>query len=271
MATYAIGDIQGCYTQLRELLDKIGYRDDKDKLWFAGDIVNRGPESLKTLRFIKSLGENAITVLGNHDLHLLAIANGRGKQNRKDTLDDILKASDSDILLDWLIHRPLMHYEEKYNTCMVHAGLYPGWSTQHALDLAHEVETVLQGKKSHEFFQHMYGDKPGKWSEFLRGWDRLRFITNAFTRMRYIKPNMKLCLNEKGAPGKQKPGVIPWFDFTSVNPDLNIVFGHWSTLKDPGLAHLYPLDTGCLWGGRLTALKINHKMSKYIRIQCPDT
>lgn len=271
MATYAIGDVQGCYTQLRELLDKIGYRDDRDKLWFAGDIVNRGPESLRTLRFIKSLGENAITVLGNHDLHLLAIANGRGKQNKKDTLDDILTAADSENLLDWLVHRPLMHYKEKSNTCLVHAGLYPGWSTQQALSLAREVESVLQGKKSHEFFQHMYGDKPGKWSETLRGWDRLRFITNAFTRMRYIKPNMKLCLKEKGAPGKQKEGVIPWFDFASVNPDLNIVFGHWSTLADPGLEHLYPLDTGCLWGGRLTALKINHKMCKHIRIKCPKT
>ena len=269
MATYAIGDIQGCYQQLKELLVKIEFKSDKDKLWFAGDIVNRGPDSLKTLRFIKSLEENAVTVLGNHDLHLLAIANGRRKQNKKDTLQPILAAKDSDQLLDWLINRPLMHYKKKYHACMVHAGIYPGWSTEQALSYAGEVESILQGPKSHEFFHHMYGDKPAKWSDNLHGWDRLRFITNVFTRMRYIKQNFKLCLKEKGAPGKQPEGIVPWYEFESADAQLNIIFGHWSTLKDPKLKHLYPLDTGCLWGGKLTALKVNHKMDKYKRVKCP--
>lgn len=275
MATYAIGDVQGCHSSLIELLEKIKFRPDKDKLWFAGDIVNRGPESLKTLRFIKSLGENATCVLGNHDLHLLAIAHGGGKQHKKDTLHDILNASDRIQLLDWLIQRPLMHYKKKHNTCLVHAGVYPGWTTQQALSNAHEVEQVLQGHKAHEFFRHMYGNKPSRWNEELSGWERLRFITNCFTRMRYLRDNMKLCLQEKGNPGKQPDGIIPWFDFSSMRQDakidtqLNIVFGHWSTLKDPEIEHLYPLDTGCLWGGKLTALKIDSEMRKRKSIKCP--
>ena len=271
MATYAIGDIQGCYQQLKELLIKIGFKSDKDKLWFAGDIVNRGPDSLKTIRFIKSLEDNAVTVLGNHDLHLLAIANGRKKQSKKDTIKPILDAKDSDKLLDWLLHRPLMHYNETYNVCMVHAGIHPSWSTKQALKYAAEVESVLQGHKSHEFFHHMYGDKPGKWSKNLEGWDRLRFITNTFTRMRYVNDDLRLCLKDKGAPGKQADGIIPWFEPERKDSDLNIVFGHWSTLKDPKIDHLYPLDTGCLWGGKLTALKINNKMKKTISVKCPKT
>lgn len=168
-----------------------------------------------------------------------------------------------------------MHYKKKHNTCLVHAGVYPGWNTQQALSNAREVEQVLQGHKAHEFFGHMYGNKPSRWNEDLSGWERLRFITNCFTRMRYIRDNMKLCLTEKGSPGKQPDGIIPWFDFASmkqgVNIDrqLNIVFGHWSTLKDPEHKHLYPLDTGCLWGGRLTALKIDSEMRKQKSVSCP--
>jgi len=271
MATYAIGDVQGCYTQLKELLQKIEYKSDKDKLWFAGDIVNRGPDSLKTIRFIKSLEDNAITVLGNHDLHLLAIANGRRKQSKKDTLKKILEAKDSDNLLDWLIHRPLMHYQKKNHVCMVHAGIHPDWSLKQALSCAKEIEDILQGPKSHEFFQHMYGDKPAKWSENLHGWDRLRFITNCFTRMRYIDESFKLRMKEKGAPGKQRRGIHPWFEYQSKDSDLNIIFGHWSTLVDPHLEHLYPLDTGCLWGGELTALKVNQKMIKRVSVKCPKS
>ncbi len=269
MAIYAIGDVQGCYEQLRALLEKIEFRSDRDQLWFAGDIVNRGPDSLRTIRFIKSLGDNAVTVLGNHDLHLLAVANGRGKQGKKDTIQDILEASDSTQLLDWLIQRPLMHYHEKHHVCMVHAGIHPDWTLQQALDCAAEVESILQGHKSHEFFHHMYGDKPSKWSDHLDGWDRLRFITNSFTRMRYIDDTNKLKLSEKGAPGKQASGIHPWFEFQSKTSDLNIIFGHWSTLKDPGLENLFPIDTGCLWGGKLTALKVNKKMSKRKSIKCP--
>ncbi len=275
MATYAIGDVQGCYQSLQDLLVKINFRSDKDKLWFAGDIVNRGPDSLQTLRFIKSLGENAICVLGNHDLHLLAIAHGSGKQHKNDTVEDILNAADRVQLLDWLIQRPLMHYKKKHHTCLVHAGIYPGWTTQQALSNAHEVEQVLQGRKAHEFFGHMYGNKPSRWNDELSGWERLRFITNCFTRMRYIRDNMRLCLKEKGNPGKQADGIIPWYDFASmqqgvnIDKQLNIVFGHWSTLKDPEHTHLYPLDTGCLWGGKLTALKIDSEMRKRKSVRCP--
>ena len=271
MATYAIGDIQGCYQQLKELLLKLDFKSDKDKLWFAGDIVNRGPYSLKTIRFIKSLEENAITVLGNHDLHLLAIANGHKKQGKKDTIQPILEASDSDVLLDWLLHRPLVHYQKKNHICLVHAGVYPDWSLKQILNYSKEMETILQGPKSHEFFHHMYGDKPRKWSNGLTGWDRLRFITNCFTRMRYINDDLKLCLKEKGAPGKKDDHIHPWFAFEREEEDLNIVFGHWSTLTDPKEKHFYPLDTGCLWGGKLTALKINSKLKNRTAINCPKS
>jgi len=271
MATYAIGDIQGCYQQLKALLLKLNFSSDKDKLWFAGDIVNRGPDSLKTLRFIKSLGDNAITVLGNHDLHLLAVANGRRKQGKKDTIQSILNAADSDQLIDWLVHRPLVHYQKKNHVCLVHAGIYPQWNLNEILAFSKEMESILQGSKAHEFFHHMYGDKPSKWSNNLTGWDRLRFITNCFTRMRYINNDLKLCLKEKGAPEKQDLNIHPWFEFERKEKDLNIVFGHWSTLKDPKLNHLHPLDTGCLWGGKLTALKINKKLSKTTHVKCPKS
>jgi len=272
MAIYAIGDIQGCYDQLQQLLEKIEFNSNKDKLWFAGDIVNRGPHSLETLRFIRSLGDRAVTVLGNHDLHLLAVANGRGKQGKKDTIKDILEAPDRDKLLDWLIHRPLMHYDNKLDICMVHAGIYPNWSIKKALGYASEVEAILQSTKSHEFFHHMYGDKPHKWSEKLKGWDRLRFITNAFTRMRYCDYNGNLSLRDKGAPGKQPPGVLPWFHILDRKAkDNKIIFGHWSTLTNPDIENLYPLDTGCLWGGELTAIKVNKKMKKIFSISCPKS
>ncbi len=278
MSIYAIGDVQGCYSSLKELLDKIKFSSDKDQLWFAGDIINRGPESLKTIRFIKSLEDNAITVLGNHDLHLLAMAHGRHRQNKKDTIQEILDASDSEPLLNWLLHRPLMHYQKKNNVCLVYAGIHPDWTRVPALSYSKEMENILQGPKSHEFFHHMYGDKPAKWSNNLSGWDRLRFITNCFTRMRYMNHELKLCLKEKGAPDKrarnkqakdkQTRNIQPWFEHPRQEKDLNIIFGHWSTLKDPEIKHLFPLDTGCLWGGKLTALKVNHKMQKRISVKC---
>ncbi len=272
MAVYAIGDVQGCFQQLLELLDKIKFNADRDRLWFAGDIVNRGPDSLETLRFVRSLGDNAITVLGNHDLHLLAIAHGRGKQGRKDTVNDILEAPDRDRLLDWLIHRPLMHYDKKRDTCLVHAGIYPAWPVKDALVYASEVEAMIQSNKSHEFFQHMYGDKPPKWSDRLRGWDRLRFITNVFTRMRYCDTKGRLTLREKGSPEKQPPGIVPWFQVKNRrHQNTRIIFGHWSTLKNPHIENLFPLDTGCLWGGQLTAIKVNSKMDEFIQVKCPQS
>ena len=213
MAIYAIGDVQGCFDELQILLKQVNFKSDKDILWFAGDIINRGPQSLETLRFIKSLDANAVTVLGNHDLHTLAVANGRGKQGKKDTIKEILEAPDRDKLLDWLTQRPLMHYDQHLNVCLVHAGIHPQWSAEQALGHAREVEAVLQGAKSHEFFHHMYGDKPPKWSDKLDGWDRLRFITNVFTRMRYCDEKGRLSLRDKGAPGNQPNGIIPCAGF----------------------------------------------------------
>lgn len=273
MAIYAIGDVQGCYQQLQQLLDKLDFSTDRDKLWFAGDIVNRGPDSLQTLRFIRSLGDHAVTVLGNHDLHLLAVANGRGKQGKKDTIKDILEAPDRNELLDWLCHRPLMHYDRKLDICMVHAGIYPHWTISQALDHASEVEAMLQSTKSHEFFHHMYGDKPPIWSDHLKGWDRLRVITNIFTRMRYCKLDGHLTLKDKGAPGTQPSDTIPWFQHPErKNRDTAMIFGHWSTLTDPGIENLYPLDTGCLWGGQLTALRIDDRDKReFTRFQCPES
>jgi bis(5'-nucleosyl)-tetraphosphatase (symmetrical) len=273
MATYAIGDVQGCFEQLQQLLKVLRYNPDKDTLWFVGDIVNRGPESLKTLRFIRALGDSAITVLGNHDLHLLAIANGAGKCKRKDTLNDILNAPDSDQLLTWLQHRPLLHYHEKLNVCMVHAGIHPAWCIEDALNYAHEVEQVLQSDKSLAFFQNMYGDEPAIWSAQISGIDRLRFITNVFTRMRYLnKTTQALALHEKGPPGYHASNLIPWFDFTNRRTsDNKVIFGHWSTLSNPQLKNIYPLDTGCLWGGKLTALEISEKMNKFVHLDCPKS
>ena len=272
MAIYAIGDVQGCYPQLQQLLDKLKFDPANDKLWFAGDIVNRGPDSLETLRFIKSLGDKAITVLGNHDLHLLAVANGRGKQGKKDTIKDILNAPDREELLDWLICQPLIHYDKQLDACLVHAGIFPYWSIEQSLQYAHEVESILQGEKHHEYFHHMYGDKPPKWSNNLTGWDRLRFITNAFTRMRYCMTDGHLLLKDKSAPGNQAEGIIPWFQHPQRNTgNTAIIFGHWSTLQETKIENLYPLDTGCLWGGTLTALRIDDKkFTQYTSIDCPQ-
>ncbi|MCW8854846.1 MAG: symmetrical bis(5'-nucleosyl)-tetraphosphatase [Gammaproteobacteria bacterium] len=271
MSIYAIGDIQGCYLQLQQLLDKLNFDHANDKLWFAGDIVNRGPDSLETLRFIKSLGENAITVLGNHDLHLLAVANGRGKQGKKDTIKDVLSAPDRDELLDWLLQRPLIHYDTELDICLVHAGIYPYWTIEQSLNYASEVEDMLRSNKHHEYFHHMYGDKPPKWSEHLKGWDRLRFITNVFTRMRYCMEDGHLALKDKSAPGSQGEGHIPWFQHSQRNTgNTAIIFGHWSTLQSTDVENLYPLDTGCLWGGKLTALRIdNNELNQYTSIDCP--
>lgn len=268
MTTYAIGDIQGCFNQLQELLLKIKFNADKDKLWFAGDIVNRGPDSLKTIRFIKSLEENAITVLGNHDLNLLAVAHGCAKPSKKDTIQAILDASDSDKILNWLQHRPFAHYQKKHHICMIHAAIHPAWSLSQTLTYAAEMETILQGPNAQCFFQNMYGDTPNKWNTELAGWDRLRFITNCFTRLRYMNKNLEFCLNEKDAPGSQAENIHPWYEFDKQDEKLNIIFGHWSTLKNPELKHLHPLDTGCLWGGKLTALKIDRQLNTRIAVDC---
>jgi len=262
MSTYAIGDIQGCQQELLSLLDEVNFDEEKDRLWFTGDLVNRGPNSLETLRFVKNLGDRAITVLGNHDLHLLAIANGQASYMHKgDTLKEILEASDKDELLTWLRQCPLLHEDENTGFIMVHAGLAPQWTISQAKTFALEVELVLRGNNYTEFFAHMYGNEPDTWSDNLQGWERLRVITNYLTRLRYCELEGKMDFSEKNTPGKQAPHHHPWFEInTRASADHKIIFGHWAALRNYAgnyAAHkVYPLDTGCLWGGKLTALRL---------------
>jgi len=268
VACYAIGDIQGCYDELRALLERIGFDRQRDRLWFTGDLVNRGPKSLETLRFVKGLGDAALTVLGNHDLHLLAAAWYPRNVRRKDTLHTILEAADRDELIDWLRCRPLLHHDEVLGFTLIHAGLPPQWDLADARARAREVEAVLCSDRIGDFLARMYGNEPDLWSDDLEGQDRLRFITNCFTRLRYCTPEGKLVLGPKGAPGSQPAGALPWFEIEHRRSrDLNIAFGHWSTLgprNDPGI---FPLDTGCLWGGQLTALRLDDR--QWFCIDCP--
>lgn len=259
MAIYALGDIQGCYDELCTALDAVAFDPGRDRLWFVGDLVNRGPKSLEVLRFVHGLGDAAISVLGNHDLHLLAIASGNESQAGKDNLTSILEAPDRDELLHWLRQRPLMHYDPKLDFALLHAGLPPQWTIAMAGMHAHEVEQVLRGDGYAEFFHHMYGNKPKRWSEALEGMDRLRFITNCFTRLRFCTPKGKLRLKEKGPPGTQKdPKAMPWFDVPGrASRGTRIVFGHWSTLGYVARNNVWAIDTGCLWGGSLTLLRID--------------
>jgi bis(5'-nucleosyl)-tetraphosphatase (symmetrical) len=263
MATYAIGDIQGCYDDLQHLLDKINFCEKTDYLWFAGDLVNRGPDSLKTLRFIKSLGNHAITVLGNHDLTLLALSEGIAKVKHH-TLNKVLKAHDRDELLYWLRHQKLIHHNSELGYTMVHAGIYHRWNLKKAIQLAAEVEKVLRSKHYKQFFSHMYGNAPDKWSNKLTKWDRLRFITNTFTRMRYCTIDGKLNFSDNGYPGTQQSTYHPWYTLTETQSLKNrIVFGHWSSLQGKTCTkNIFALDTGCLWSGKLTAIKLAKKKNK---------
>lgn len=269
MAIYAIGDVQGCFDELQALLKQIDFHPGRDHLWFTGDLVNRGPKSLQVLRFVKGLASDAVTVLGNHDLHLLAVAEGRERYRYNDTFDDVLNAPDSDELLDWLRHRPLLHHDPRLGYTLVHAGLPPQWDLAQAEACAAEVEVVLRGQRYGEYFEHMYGNQPELWSDDLTGWERLRFITNYFTRLRYCDKDGRLALEEKGAPGSQTDGYLPWFAAPGRrSAGLKIIFGHWSTLgehTDPGI---YPLDTGCVWGGSLTALRLDGE-PRWYRLPCP--
>lgn len=265
MAVYAIGDIQGCYAELLALLDKINFDPSNDCLWFTGDLVNRGPQSLEVLRFVKQLGDKAIVTLGNHDLHLLAVALNTANKLTKDTLDSILTAPDRMELLDWLRTRPLLHHDKNTGFTLIHAGLSPQWGLQQATDLAHEVEDALSTNNFMVFFEHMYGDKPDRWSDDLTGWDRLRMIVNTFTRLRYCDKQGRIALKEKGPPGSQSKPYQPWFTIPSRQTKKEkILFGHWSTIhfgniKNPEKFNVYPLDTGCMWGGSLTTLRLEDK------------
>ena len=276
MAIYAIGDIQGCYDHLQRLLEGIDFNPSKDKLWFAGDLVNRGPDSLQTLRFIKSLGDRAVCVLGNHDLSLLALAYGN-KRLKHHTLDDVLNAPDREELLFWLRHQKLLHHDKKRAYTLVHAGIYPNWDLKQASNLAKEVETILKSDNYIDFLFNMYGNLPDQWNDNLVGWERLRFITNTFTRMRYCYPDLRLNFSHNNKPGTQPNELIPWYEIKNRKISNNdIIFGHWSTLfGNTSKDDVYALDTGCLWGGQLTAMKLLKKKSKlrnklhhFIKINC---
>lgn len=258
MSTYAIGDVQGCYDELRRLLDSVSFDPAIDTLWFVGDLVNRGPKSLETLRYASSLGDRAVTVLGNHDLNLLAVAEGLRKAHRGDTVDRLLEAPDRDELLYWLRTRKMMHAASGY--AMVHAGLLPQWSIARALALAAEVEAVLRGPEYVELLQHMYGNAPTRWDDRLMGDDRLRVIVNAMTRLRLCDAEGHMEFSHKDAPVDVPAGYMPWFDVPGrASAGTPIICGHWAAL---GLAlrdDLLSIDTGCVWGRELSALRLEDR------------
>ncbi len=271
MAVYAIGDVQGCYDELLHLLDHIRFDPASDTLWLTGDLVNRGPRSLEVLRFVRNLGDTAVTVLGNHDLHLLATASGTRPPRKKDSLDAILHAEDRGELLTWLRHRPLLHRDQASGWAMVHAGLPPQWNLAKAAACATELEAVLRGPKHRDFFAHMYGDGPAVWDDKLKGIKRLRFITNCLTRLRYCDRKGRLALEAKGPPGTQSPRYMPWYTVPQrASEGERIVFGHWSTLGYRSEQGVYSLDTGCIWGGQLTALRLDGETPQRYSIDCPQ-
>ncbi|WP_024298245.1 symmetrical bis(5'-nucleosyl)-tetraphosphatase [Methylomicrobium lacus] len=266
MAIYAIGDVQGCYDDLLRLLDRIAFDPATDYLWMAGDLVNRGPKSLEVLRFVKSLGERAVTVLGNHDLHLVA-AHASGIVHKKDTFRPVLEAEDADELIDWLRRQPLFHTNGEF--CLLHAGLPPQWDLEKTQAMAALAEQVLQGDDYRSFLQEMYGNQPNLWSDDLEGVPRLRFIVNCFTRMRFLDAEGRLDFTHDGRPGSQPPHLMPWFAAPNrKNADLRIVFGHWSQVGYYEGHNCYGIDTGCLWGGQLTALRLGDPVES-IGIDCP--
>ena len=259
MSTYAIGDIQGCYQTLRSLLDEIGFDPSQDRLWFVGDLVNRGPASLETLRFVRGLGDAVQVVLGNHDLYLLMVAYGVApKRGKDDTLAPILAAEDRDELLTWLRHQPLCFADRGF--CMVHAGLLPGWTVADALKYSDEVSHALKGKKFLQFLGQLWGSTPDAWSDQLKGVERLRMIVNVMTRMRFCYPDGRLEFKTKGLIEKAPHSLVPWFELPEPTyGDHTLLFGHWSALGLRFMENIISIDTGCLWGGKLTAIRLEDR------------
>ncbi len=270
MARYAIGDIQGCYDELRELLRTLRFSSDRDELWFVGDLVNRGPKSLEVLRFVRDLAGNAITVLGNHDLHLLAVALGHGgrKLKRGDTLDAVLEARDRDRLLEWLVAQPLAHFDAERGDLLVHAGLVPQWRAADAMRLAREVERAL-AEDAAAVFAGMYGNRPDTWDESLEGNDRLRFVINALTRLRFCTPAGRMDLSEKASPDSVARPLAPWFSYGSARArGARVICGHWSALGYSDRNGVVAIDTGCVWGGALTALPLDDQDPRPLQVPC---
>jgi bis(5'-nucleosyl)-tetraphosphatase (symmetrical) len=277
---YVIGDLQGCHaawSQLQALIDAeaaaehaaepVGQGGKLARLWFAGDLVNRGPASLATLRAVRALGERAQTVLGNHDLHLLAASQGIRPLHKSDTLAEILAAPDCADLLDWLRHRPMAIFEQGH--LLVHAGVLPQWSVQQTLDLAGEVETALRGPDWVNFLRQMYGNKPNQWSDDLQGAARLRCIVNGLTRLRFCNANGVMDFDTKEGAGAAPKGYLPWFEVPErKSQEVTVIFGHWSTLGLLQRENLISLDTGCVWGGKLTAVRLTDRA--VLQVSCPQ-
>ena len=258
MAIYAVGDIQGCYAELQQLLEQVRFDPAQDKLWLVGDLVNRGPDSPAVLRLVKSLGDSAVTVLGNHDLHLLAVAEGVAELHRSDTLDELLNAPDRDELLHWLRNQRLLHAQDGY--VLVHAGLLPQWSVAQAESLAREVETALRGDDYATFLERMYGNSPHGWDDNLTGYKRLRVIVNAFTRMRICTKEGEMEFKFKSEVKNIPAGYLPWFDVPGrASADATVLFGHWSALGLLLREDAIALDTGCLWGGPMSAIRLDDR------------
>jgi bis(5'-nucleosyl)-tetraphosphatase (symmetrical) len=266
--TYFIGDIQGCADQLQSLLNKIEQTEPDAQYLFAGDLVNRGPKSLASLRLIRDLqiADRAESVLGNHDLHLLAVANGIRKASRSDTLDDILQAPDREELLDWLRHRPMAISQHQH--LLIHAGIFPQWSARQTMKLAHEVETQLRSENWLDLLRNMYGNTPAQWQDDLEGYDRLRCIINALTRMRFCSADGVMDFDSKDGLDSAPQGFAPWFDLSRASEKTAVVFGHWSTLGLVLRDNLISLDTGCIWGGKLTAVALEDR--QVVQIDCPQ-
>ncbi len=258
MAIYAIGDLQGCCDPLEQLLAAIRFNPSSDQLWFTGDLVNRGPDSLRTLRTVKALGNAAMTVLGNHDLHLLAASIGVRKISDSDTLDEILSAPDANELLDWIRTRKLAHQGNGH--LLVHAGVLPQWNVWSTLRYAAEVERELRGSNWQHFLAHLFGNQPDRWDESLVGFDRLRVIVNACTRLRFCTPEGQMEFASKEGAGAAPDGYLPWFDIPGRQTEkATVIFGHWSTLGLVMRPDLLALDTGCVWGGKLTAVRLEDR------------
>ncbi|GAB5499267.1 MAG: symmetrical bis(5'-nucleosyl)-tetraphosphatase [Pseudohongiellaceae bacterium] len=266
MSTYVVGDIQGCYKALRRLLKKIDFSPADDTLWFAGDLVNRGPKSLETLRYLSDIDDSIHVVLGNHDLHFIAIFEGCARASSKDSLDELLEAPDCEALCDWMRQKDLAYYDSVdtrtgiENFLMVHAGVAPGWSLKKTLKLAAEVELALQGPDYRDFLTAMYGNEPIRWSDKLTGQDRLRTITNYLTRVRFCDDIGSLRLDIKEGLCAAPDGFRPWFEYQKITPETSILFGHWAALEGKtNTQHVYALDTGYVWGRELTAMRLEDK------------
>jgi len=273
MRIFAVGDIQGCYVDMQNLLKAISFAPGHDQLWFVGDLVNRGPGSADVVRLLRDLGDDAICVLGNHDLHMLAVAYGFADARKKDTLRVLLDASDSSELIDWFHDLPVLHHDPQHNTLMAHAGLYPGWSVAEAEALALEICHPLRMRKPEVLFNAMYGNEPAIWQDELAGSERLRFIVNAFTRMRMLGPGLSLELNHKGPPesvtNTGSSSLRPWFEMNNDHlTDQRIVFGHWSALGAGIFGNAIALDSGCVWGNSLTAARIDDGLCEFTSVSC---